>query len=258
MREASLAHLGIIGVAKCASLPRRCIGCGACVKACSHHAVLGCLALKNGKAVKKESACIGCAARCVLACPTLARQRKPDQLTAVRLGGRRWNAARRQALLNWVTEDVIKRVIVSLYEDLKRDARRKTDISTYGPSIDKRAALPAFLKGGYCAAFENPEAWSPEHLLGRSESARADASQTRRALINTPWPQRPQAAARFFPLTSTAASSSGPSGQRQRWPLTAITPALLFSTEFHLNHFTEPTAFIIARNRAASPPPVRS
>uniref|UniRef100_UPI0009B18680 sulfite reductase subunit C n=1 Tax=Salmonella enterica TaxID=28901 RepID=UPI0009B18680 len=57
--KASMADLGIIGVAKMRFTADRCIGCGACVKACSHHAV-GCLALKNGKAVKEESACIGC------------------------------------------------------------------------------------------------------------------------------------------------------------------------------------------------------
>lgn len=95
--KASMADLGIIGVAKMRFTAERCIGCGACVKACSHHAV-GCLALKNGKAVKEESACIGCG-ECVLACPTLAWQRKTDQLWQVRLGGRTSkNAARRQAL----------------------------------------------------------------------------------------------------------------------------------------------------------------
>lgn len=92
-----MADLGIIGVAKMRFTADRCIGCGACVKACSHHAV-GCLALKNGKAVKEESACIGCG-ECVLACPTLARN-----VSRISSGKSVWadapvkDTARRQAL----------------------------------------------------------------------------------------------------------------------------------------------------------------
>ncbi len=83
--KANMADFGILGIAKIHFNSERCIGCGACVKACSHHAV-DCLAIKHGKAVKEESKCIGCG-ECVLACPTLAWQRDPKQLYMVKLGG---------------------------------------------------------------------------------------------------------------------------------------------------------------------------
>lgn len=83
--KANMADFGILGIAKIHFNAERCIGCGACVKACSHHAV-DCLAIKHGKAVKEESKCIGCG-ECVLACPTLAWQRDPKQLYMVKLGG---------------------------------------------------------------------------------------------------------------------------------------------------------------------------
>ncbi len=82
--KANMADFGILGIAKIHFNAERCIGCGACVKACSHHAV-DCLAIKHGKAVKEESKCIGCG-ECVLACPTLAWQRDPKQLYMVKLG----------------------------------------------------------------------------------------------------------------------------------------------------------------------------
>ncbi len=86
------------------------------MKACAHHAV-GCLSLKNGKATKEESLCIGCG-ECVLACPTLAWQRHPQEFWQVRLGGRTGKKTPRagKVFLNQVTEDVIRQVISNLFE----------------------------------------------------------------------------------------------------------------------------------------------
>jgi anaerobic sulfite reductase subunit C len=114
--KAYMADIGIIGVARMHFTAERCIGCGACVKSCSHHAV-NCLSLKNGKAVKEKSLCIGCG-ECVLACPTLAWQRSPEQLYQVRLGGRTSKRTPRvgKVFLNWVTEDVIAQVIPKIFE----------------------------------------------------------------------------------------------------------------------------------------------
>ncbi len=70
--KANMADFGIFGIAKIHFKAERCIGCGACIKACSHHAV-DCLTIKHGKAVKEKSKCIGCG-ECVLACPTLGQQ----------------------------------------------------------------------------------------------------------------------------------------------------------------------------------------
>ncbi|MFM2481398.1 sulfite reductase subunit C [Celerinatantimonas sp. YJH-8] len=113
--KASMTDIGIIGVAKIQFNADRCIGCGACVQSCRHHAV-GCLDLKNGKAVKESGSCIGCG-ECVLACPTLAWQRKPQQLYQVRLGGRTSKKTPRvgKIFLNWVTEEVITQIIPNIF-----------------------------------------------------------------------------------------------------------------------------------------------
>lgn len=114
--KANMADFGIMGVAKIHFTSERCIGCGACVSACAHHAV-NCLSLIDGKASKETSRCIGCG-ECVLACPTLAWQRDPQQLYMVKLGGRTSKKTPRlgKQFLNWVTEDVLKQVIDNLFE----------------------------------------------------------------------------------------------------------------------------------------------
>ncbi|CDT89631.1 Anaerobic sulfite reductase subunit C [Vibrio coralliirubri] len=114
--KANMADFGILGIAKIDFTSERCIGCGACVDACSHHAV-NCLSIVDGKATKEESKCIGCG-ECVLACPTLAWQRNPKQLYMVKLGGRTSKKTPRvgKLFLNWVTEEVIHQVIENLFE----------------------------------------------------------------------------------------------------------------------------------------------
>ncbi len=96
-------------------------------------------ALKNGKRSKNRLYRLRRVR--ALACPTLARQRKPDQLWQVRLGGR--TSKRRRQALPQLNEDVIKQVIGWLTVNLKKGTRRKTDsLSTHGHLIDE--AAPAF------------------------------------------------------------------------------------------------------------------
>ncbi|WYJ52586.1 hypothetical protein SEEC0818_005770 [Salmonella enterica subsp. enterica serovar Cerro str. 818] len=107
---------------------------------------------------------MGCG-ECVLACPTLAWQRKPDQLWQVRLGGRTSKKTPRvgKLFLNWVTEDVIKQVIVNLYEFEKEMLGGKPIYLHMGHLIDK---------GGYLRFKErvlrgvqlNPEAMVAERI----------------------------------------------------------------------------------------------
>lgn len=135
--KAHMTDIGIIGVARMRFNADRCIGCGACVKSCSHHAV-GCLSLKNGKAVKEQSPCIGCG-ECVLACPTMAWQREPEQLYQVRLGGRTSKKTPRvgKIFLNWVTEEVIAQVIPNIFEFEKEMLGGKPIYLHMGHLIDK-------------------------------------------------------------------------------------------------------------------------
>ncbi|HGH3371754.1 sulfite reductase subunit C [Kluyvera intermedia] len=135
--KAYMSDIGIIGVARMRFNADRCIGCGACVKSCSHHAV-GCLSLKNGKAAKEPSLCIGCG-ECVLACPTMAWQREPEQLYQVRLGGRTSKKTPRtgKIFLNWVTEEVIAQVIPNIFEFEKEMLGGKPIYLHMGHLIDK-------------------------------------------------------------------------------------------------------------------------
>ena len=170
--KASMSDFGIIGVARMRFTAERCIGCGACVKACAHHAV-GCLSLKNGKATKEESLCIGCG-ECVLACPTLAWQRQPQEFWQVRLGGRTGKKTPRagKVFLNWVTEDVIRQVISNLFEFEKEMLGGKPVYLHMGHLIDK---------GGYLRFKErvlrgvqlNPEAMVAERIYWAEDESGA-------------------------------------------------------------------------------------
>jgi anaerobic sulfite reductase subunit C len=135
--KAYMADIGIIGIARIRFNADRCIGCGACVKSCSHYAV-NCLSLKNGKAVKEKSLCIGCG-ECVLACPTLAWQREPEPLFQVRLGGRTSKKTPRigKIFLNWVTEEVITQLIPNIFEFEKEMLGGKPIYLHMGHLIDK-------------------------------------------------------------------------------------------------------------------------
>ncbi|CAG9000807.1 MAG: Anaerobic sulfite reductase subunit C [Candidatus Celerinatantimonas neptuna] len=139
--KATMTDIGILGVAKVRFNADRCIGCGACVQSCRHHAV-GCLDLKNGKAVKENAACIGCG-ECVLACPILAWQREPQQLYQVRLGGRTSKKTPRvgKIFLNWVSEDVITQIIPNIFAFEKEMLGGRPVYLHMGHLIDKGGYL---------------------------------------------------------------------------------------------------------------------
>lgn len=161
--KANMADFGVLGVAKMHFNAERCIGCGACVRACEHHAV-GCLSLKNGKAIKEESKCIGCG-ECVLACPTLAWQRDPKQLYMVKLGGRTSKKTPRtgKMFLNWVTEDVLHQVIENLLAFEKEMLEGKPVYLHMGHLID-RAGYQKFKERVLRNVELNPEAQVAERI----------------------------------------------------------------------------------------------
>ncbi|CNI21951.1 MULTISPECIES: sulfite reductase subunit C [Yersinia] len=162
--KANMADFGIFGIAKIHFKAERCIGCGACIKACSHHAV-DCLTIKHGKAVKEKSKCIGCG-ECVLACPTLAWQRDPQQLYMVKLGGRTSKKTPRtgKQFLNWVTEDVLHAVIKNLFEFEAEMLGGKPIYLHMGHLID-RAGYHKFKERVLCGVTLNPEAMVAERIF---------------------------------------------------------------------------------------------
>ena len=111
--KAHLCDFGIIGVARMTYHPERCIGCGACVRACEHGAtrVLS-LNEGTGKIDKDPCCCVGCG-ECVKACPTSAWTRQETKFYRVILGGRTGRQTPRtgKMFLNWATEEVILGVL---------------------------------------------------------------------------------------------------------------------------------------------------
>ena len=105
---AAMADFGIIGCAKIDFHPERCIGCGACVRACKKGATRVLEAGPNGMPLKDACCCVGCG-ECVRACPTGAWSRNPKKFYRVILGGRTGRQTPRtgKMFLNWADEDVI-------------------------------------------------------------------------------------------------------------------------------------------------------
>ena len=93
---------GVIGQARMEYHPERCIGCGACVRACKHHATRV-LSLNNKGLVDKDlCCCVGCG-ECVLACPASAWTRKPEKFYRIVIGGRTGKQTPRmgKTFINW-------------------------------------------------------------------------------------------------------------------------------------------------------------
>ena len=91
--------------------PERYIGCGACVRACQHHATRVLSLNADNKVDKDTCCCVGCG-ECVIACPTGAWTRKPTKFYRVTLGGRSGKQYPRMGkiFLNWITEDALLQV----------------------------------------------------------------------------------------------------------------------------------------------------
>lgn len=105
--KAHFNDFGVVGIAKMEYDRDRCIGCGACADACSHHAT-GVLKLENGKIEKDTCCCVGCG-ECTIACPTSAWTRKPQKFYRILIGGRTGKQTPRmgRTFANWLTEDVV-------------------------------------------------------------------------------------------------------------------------------------------------------
>lgn len=114
-----------------------CIGCEACEKACRRK-VTGALSMRNGKVVRDERRCIGCG-ECVLVCPTAAWTRKPVKLYRLLIMGRtgRRNPRLAMPFLNWVTEDVVVKVITNTIPYIDRHILRCLAKEHIGYIVDR-------------------------------------------------------------------------------------------------------------------------
>lgn len=99
---------GVIGQARMEYHPERCIGCGACVRACEHHATRVLSLNANGLIDKDCCCCVGCG-ECTIACPASAWTRKPEKFYRIVIGGRtgKQNPRMGKTFINFATEDVV-------------------------------------------------------------------------------------------------------------------------------------------------------
>ncbi|MCB8611561.1 4Fe-4S dicluster domain-containing protein, partial [Faecalibacillus faecis] len=70
--KAHMCDFGIIGTARMTYHPERCIGCGACVKACEQRATRVLSKNEETQKIEKDACCcVGCG-ECARACPASA------------------------------------------------------------------------------------------------------------------------------------------------------------------------------------------
>ena len=106
--KAHFQDFGVIGQARMEYHKERCIGCGACVKACDHHATRVLSLNENGLVDKDPCCCVGCA-ECVLACPTSAWTRSPKKFYRIVIGGRtgKQNPRMGKTFVNFASEETV-------------------------------------------------------------------------------------------------------------------------------------------------------
>lgn len=172
--KANFNDFGIMGINKQVYDMDRCIGCGCCVDACSHHAT-GVLSLnKNGKIDKDVCCCVGCG-ECSLICPAGAWTRNPKQLYRVTLGGRtgKKNPRSGKLFLNWVTEDVILGMFGNWQKFSAWVLDNKPEYLHGGHLID-RAGYKEFMKQIFEGVEFNPEAKVAENIFWAENEQRSN------------------------------------------------------------------------------------
>lgn len=114
--KANFCDFGIMGISKIDFDYNRCVGCGACVRECSHH-VTGALYAENGKALKQVDKCIGCGA-CVKVCPTMAWSRNNTKYYWVKVGGRTGKQTPRagKTMFMWITEEPMRQIVRNIFK----------------------------------------------------------------------------------------------------------------------------------------------
>ncbi len=121
----------------------RCIGCGACIEACHHHAT-GVLELKNGKIEKDACCCVGCG-ECTIACPSSAWTRDPQKYYRILVGGRTGKQYPRmgKTFVNWVTEEEVIGIL-SNWQKFSAWTLDNKPLYIHGGHLIDRAGYPKF------------------------------------------------------------------------------------------------------------------
>ena len=171
--KAHFNDFGVIGIAKMEYDRDRCIGCGACVEACSHHATRV-LSLVNGKIEKDTCCCVGCG-ECVLACPTSAWTRNEKKFYRIMIGGRTGKHYPRMGKMfaNWVTEDVV----LAIFRNWPKFSAWALDykpVYLHGGHLIDRAGYIKFKELILEGVELNPEAQIAERIYWQEDEKRAN------------------------------------------------------------------------------------
>ncbi|MGL5124276.1 MAG: sulfite reductase subunit C [Fusobacteriaceae bacterium] len=164
---------GIIGVTKPKYLKDRCIGCGRCVKVCEHSATRV-LSLVNHKIEKDSCCCVGCG-ECVEACPASAWVRPEQKLYRIIIGGRTGKQYPRMGkmFLNWVTEDVVIKVIEN-WQNFSANVLHNKPVYLHGGHLIDRAGYQKFKELMLKGVNLNPEALVAQRIMWAETEYRAN------------------------------------------------------------------------------------
>ena len=113
--KARMHDFGIMGMTEPQYDTLRCVGCGACEKACRLKSV-NALTIENYKIKRDHVKCIGCG-ECVIACPTRAFTRSREKYYRLAIMGRtgKKNPRLAEDFITWVDEESITKIIKNTY-----------------------------------------------------------------------------------------------------------------------------------------------
>lgn len=188
--KAHVCDFGIIGVARMTYHPERCIGCGACARACEKGSTrVLTLSEKTGKIEKDACCCIGCG-ECVRACPTGAWTRQETKFYRVILGGRTGRQTPRMGkmFLNWATEQVVLDVLRNWQKFSAWVMDYKPEYLHGGHLID-RAGYKKFKEMILEGVTLNPECLVAEDIFWHETEYRSNFNVKPPAMHHTAGPQ---------------------------------------------------------------------